>query len=131
MIGPEKRAFMKVGGGGHPDGPEPLGSMLGYTENRLAVQKRHCFIGGAFSRISEDWRGARRAIDKRVLGKKLLGANSARAYDHSVYPRCTSLGRFCGFSPFCCFVEPELCRELASRDGPTAGKHLGTLRILV
>src|SRR5713101_5917168 len=26
---------------------------------------------------------------------------------------------------------PELCRELASRDGPTAGKHLGTLRILV
>src|SRR6266852_4156497 len=28
-------------------------------------------------------------------------------------------------------VIPELCRELASRDGPTAGKHLGTLRILV
>src|SRR5216683_3747047 len=28
-------------------------------------------------------------------------------------------------------IPPELCRELASRDGPTAGKHLGTLRILV
>src|SRR6266436_6753590 len=31
--------------------------------------------------------------------------SSARAYDHSVYLPCTSLRRFCGFSPFCCFVE--------------------------
>ncbi len=36
------------------------------------------------------------AIDPTVLSK---------FSDHSVYARCTSLPRFCGFSPFCCFVE--------------------------
>src|SRR6266571_7140076 len=55
---------------------------------------------------------------------------SAEALDYSVYPRCTSLRRFYGFSPFCYFVESITYVESIPPRGstPTPGTSLPARR---
>src|SRR5258708_12973358 len=65
----------------------------------------------------------------------LIGVLTFRAVlpefsDHSVYPRGTSLRRFCGFSPFSCFVESISYAVSTSPTAPNPSHPTPTLRPL-
>jgi hypothetical protein len=90
----------------HPRSRQPS-AYIEKSSGTGACGRRDCaYRAEEFGNAASDGLGfLQKANGQRSIPSSRPFCLSEVFHDCSVYPPCTSVRRFCGFSPFCCFVE--------------------------